>query len=96
MTENAGRKLSWRPELSVWMALLALLGLTLVTAYAPHGRFGLVANMAIASVQAVLVAGFFMGLRHAKALVRLTACASLFWLAVMFALTLADVLTRSQ
>lgn len=95
MTQTRQPAPQWRPEIVVWLVLLALFALTLAAAYAPFGKVGLMVNLAIASIQAMLVAGFFMGLRHAAALVRLVAFASLFWLAVMFALTMADIVTRS-
>jgi cytochrome c oxidase subunit 4 len=48
----------------------------------------------IAALKAALVAALFMELSGSKALIRLAALAGLVFLAAMFALTLADVLTR--
>lgn len=84
----------WRRNLVVWAALLGLLGLTFEAAYLPLGAFNTVAGLAIATVKAGLVALLFMGLRRSDALIRLAAGAGFFWLVVLFALTLSDVLSR--
>lgn len=89
---------SWRefllPEGAVWLALVALLGLTLAMAFMPLGSAGTVANIAIAATKALLVAVFFMHLRHAIAVVRLASILGLLWLGLLLALTVADRLTR--
>jgi cytochrome c oxidase subunit 4 len=83
------------PNLLVWAALLALLALTVGSAYVPMGAFNTVTNLGIAAAKAGLVAVFFMGLRRPDPLLRLAAAAAFFWLLIMFALTLSDFLTRS-
>ena len=84
----------WRRNLPIWAALLALLGLTLGAAYVPLGPFNVAVGLAIAVVKAGIVALLFMNLRRSGALIRLAAAAGFFWLAVLFALTLSDFLTR--
>jgi cytochrome c oxidase subunit 4 len=84
----------WVQSSILWLALIALLALNLVLAYAPLGGLNLGANLGTAFIMAILSVLFFMGLRGDSALVRLTAGASLFWLIVMFALTFADYFTR--
>ena len=81
----------WRPRLRVWAALMALLGLTFASAYVPLGAFNAVVNLGIAALKALLVAVFFMELRAAGQLVRLTALVGLVFILVMFALTFTDV-----
>ncbi|NOG70007.1 oxidase [Roseicella sp. DB1501] len=85
----------WRRLLPVWAALLALLGATLALAYAPLGRFSLVVALGIAVAKALLVVLLFMQLRKPDPLLRLTAFASLLFVAFMLILTFADVLTRA-
>ena len=51
--------------------------------------------LAIASTKAVLVALFFMHLRHAERLVWIFAGVGLLWLFILLGLTLADFDTRA-
>jgi cytochrome c oxidase subunit 4 len=81
----------WRPRLRVWAALMVLLGLTLGSAYLPLGAFNSVVNLGIAVLKAILVAVFFMELRAAGQLVRLTALVGLVFILIMFSLTFTDV-----
>ncbi|MDR7035807.1 caa(3)-type oxidase subunit IV [Methylobacterium sp. BE186] len=95
---SAGRPPStarlWRSALPVWAGLIALLALSLIAAYEPLGTWTVAVNLGLAAMQAALVAVLFMRLDEAGPLVRLTAAAGLFWLMILFTLTLADVLSR--
>ncbi|MEN0074136.1 MAG: cytochrome C oxidase subunit IV family protein [Paracraurococcus sp.] len=91
----AGPMAIWRRLLPVWAALLALLGATLALAYVPLGRFSLVVALGIAVTKALLVVLLFMQLRKPDPLLRLTAFASLVFVAFMLILTFSDVLTRA-
>ena len=84
----------WRRNILVWLALLALLFLTLGAAYIPLGVGNVAVGLAIALVKASLVVLLFMELRHAKPLVKLAAAAGVFWLIFLFALTFSDVYAR--
>ena len=84
----------WRRNLPVWVALMALLALSAWAAYWPFGRIDTALGFAIAGIKAALVALVFMQLRHASGLVRVVAACGLFWAAILFTLTLADVLSR--
>ena len=75
-------------------ALLVLLALAALVWILELGTLGIVLGFAIAALKAALVAWFYMDLRAATPLTRLFAIAGLYWLAILFALTLADVLTR--
>lgn len=96
--ENAARRASarqlWRRNGLIWAALLSLLLLSLGLAYVPMGRMTTVAGIVIAFVKSGLVITLFMELVKSRPLVRLTALAGVVFLTAMFALTLADVLTR--
>ena len=85
----------WRRTLPVWAGLLALLGATLAGAYLPLGRLNLVLALGIAAAKAALVLLFFMQLRRPDPLLRLAASAALVFMAFLFTLTFADVLTRA-
>jgi cytochrome c oxidase subunit 4 len=79
----------------VWIVVLglALANVFISIAIGPT-KFTLPMQMAIASVQAGLVAYYFMHLRQGDRVVILTALSSLFWMGILFVLFLADYLTR--
>ena len=97
-TENAeprfGAWTLWRRNGLIWAALLLLLLLSLVLAYVPMGLFTPTAGIVIAFVKAGLVILLFMELADFEALIRLAAMAGVVFLGALFALTLADVLSR--
>ncbi len=84
----------WRRNLWVWAALMFLLALSTWAAYWPYGRIDTAVGFGIAGVKTALVALLFMRLKHASGLVRVVAACGLFWAAILFTLTLADVLSR--
>ncbi|MFO1465678.1 MAG: cytochrome C oxidase subunit IV family protein [Steroidobacteraceae bacterium] len=80
--------------LGVWAALLALLGLTIASAFAHLGGWNGAVNLIIAGLKAILVAVVFMRLREGNPLLRLMALAGVVWLMILMGLSLADFLTR--
>lgn len=84
----------WRRNGLIWLALMGLLSLTLVLAYVPMGLLTPAAGIAIAFAKAGLVVLLFMELASSQPVIRLAAMAGLVFLTVLFALTLADVLSR--
>ncbi|PWC88383.1 hypothetical protein TSH100_07370 [Azospirillum sp. TSH100] len=83
--------------LITWAALVALLAATLGLAYVPMpGPLNLVLALGISAAKALLVLTLFMKLFRAPALTRAAASAGLFWLAVLFALSATDYLTRKE
>ncbi|MDO9708774.1 cytochrome C oxidase subunit IV family protein [Paracraurococcus lichenis] len=85
----------WRRTVPVWAGLTALLVATLSLAYVPMGRFGIVVSLGIAAAKAGLVVVFFMQLRKPDPLLRLTAFASLIFVAFLLTIIFAEVLTRA-
>jgi cytochrome c oxidase subunit 4 len=87
---------SVKSYVAVFVALLALTGLTTAAAYAemPAAWHTPVA-LAIAAAKATLVLLFFMHLLYSPRLTWLVAFGSLLWLLIMLTLTFADYLTRS-
>jgi cytochrome c oxidase subunit IV len=77
-----------------YLALLALLGLTIWTSSADLGRLNLVISLGIAAAKALLILLFFMHLKPAGGLLRLAAALGAAWLAVLIGLVLADYATR--
>ena len=66
-----------------WLALLALLAITIIAAHFDLGAFGLPVALLIAISQAVLILLFFMHLHYSKAEVVVVACAAYLWLGIM-------------
>lgn len=81
--------------LTVFVAVLglSLANVALSTNIGPS-KFTLPMQLGIASVQAGLVAYYFMHLRHGDKVVILTALSALFWTGILFVLFLADYTTR--
>jgi cytochrome c oxidase subunit 4 len=77
--------------------LVALLVATIVTtlvAYVDLGPFSVVVALAIACCKMLLVALFFMHIRHSTKLTRLVVLGGLLWLLILLLLTLTDFATR--
>jgi cytochrome c oxidase subunit IV len=88
----------WRPPLplvAAWLALLALLALTVALAYMPLHAFNAAVALTIASIKAGIVAAIFMELRHREPRTLVFAGAGLFWLGILLWLGLMDFLTRT-
>ena len=84
-----------RTYFAVFGALLLLTGATTAVAYVDlGGHWNDVVALTIACTKAGLVLLWFMHLRFSSRLIVLFAAAGLFWLLLLFTLTLADVLTR--
>jgi len=85
---------SIRTNILVFIALLALLLATVGAAYLPMGELHFPVAMAIAAAKAVLIVLFFMHALHSHRLTLVICVASLLWLSIMLALTLADYHSR--
>ena len=79
----------------VWIALLILTALTTGVAYIDLGPFSVVVALTIAVCKMLLVALFFMHVRHSTKLTKLVGLGGLLWLAILLSLTMADFATRS-
>ena len=78
----------------VWLILLALLGGNVGLAFLGLGNFAPLAHVGVAAVMAAMVLVVFMELDRGASLFWVFAGAGFFWLAILFALTAADYLTR--
>ena len=78
----------------VFAALIVLTIATTAVAFVDLGPFSVVVALAIAVCKMLLVALFFMHVRHSGPLTRLVLLGALLWLAIMIFFTLADVATR--
>ncbi len=79
---------------TVFVTLLILTFLTTGVAFVDLGFFSPVVALTIAVAKASLVVLFFMHLRYSTRLTWVVAGAGLFWLGILFTLTLSDYLTR--
>jgi cytochrome c oxidase subunit 4 len=86
------------PGMYLWVliALVVLLLLTAVASDVNLGPLNVVVAMAIAFAKAALIVTYFMHLRWSTWMVRFFAAAALFWLSIMFVLSLNDYFTRAR
>ena len=86
---------SVRTYLLVFAALIIGTVLTYFAALVDVGWLNTPIALGIAFAKASLVVIFFMGVRYNTPLTKVVVVAGLFWLAIMFALTMNDYLTRA-
>ncbi|HVJ85723.1 MAG TPA: cytochrome C oxidase subunit IV family protein [Caulifigura sp.] len=80
----------------VYVALLALLLLTVGAAYVHLGPFNIIVTLLIAGVKAWMVVMFFMHLNHGALLTRLIAIGSFIWLVILIVGVLMDYLSMPE
>jgi cytochrome c oxidase subunit 4 len=85
---------SARNYILVFLGLIVLTVLTTAVAFVDLGAFNVVVALGIATCKMLLVALFFMHVKHSSALTKLVIMGALLWLAIMIAFTLADFHTR--
>lgn len=78
----------------VYTALLVLLVATYLVSKIELGPFNIVVAMTIAVIKMVLIVLFFMHIRWSSRMVQFFAGAALFWLGILFVLTLNDYFAR--
>jgi len=83
-----------RAALLTYIGLMALLAITVASTFLPLGVGNSLVNLAVAVAKAALIGAVFMHLRRSGMLVSLTVVVLLFWIAMMYGLTLNDYLTR--
>ena len=91
MTEHID---SIRTYTLVLLALLVLTAATTLVAFVDLGAFSVVVALAIAVCKMLLVALFFMHVRHSTKLTKLVVLGGLLWLVILLMLTLSDFTTR--
>ena len=81
--------------LAIFGALMVGTAATVVVAFIDlGGQFNTVVALTIAVIKATLVVLYFMHVRYSSRLTWVIVGSGLFWLGIMFALTLSDYLTR--
>jgi cytochrome c oxidase subunit 4 len=79
----------------IFAILLVMTGITVAVAYVDLGRLNAVAALTIACFKALIVVLYFMHVKYSTRLIKLTVLAGLYWMGIIFALTLGDYLTRA-
>lgn len=80
----------------VFIGLIAATVATTAVAFVDLGAFSVVAALTIAVCKMLLVALFFMHVRHSNKLTRLVLVSGLLWLGILIFLTLTDFATRGD
>jgi len=84
-----------RVYIAIFLVLMAGTGLTVVAAFRDFpGPLNAVVALTIAVVKATFVVLYFMHVRYSPRLIWLVIAAALFWMALLFALTISDYSTR--
>ena len=78
----------------VFILLLILTFVTTMVATIDLGAFNVVVALTIAAIKMMLVALFFMHLRHSTILMKVVIGGGLLWLGILLVLSLADFGTR--
>jgi cytochrome c oxidase subunit 4 len=85
-----------RIYIAIFLALMLGTGLTVLAAFSDFpGPLNVIIALTIAVVKATLVVLYFMHVRYSPRLIWLVIGSALFWLAIMFALTISDYWTRT-
>lgn len=93
---SATHHVSLRMYLIIFAALMVLLVVTVMAAFwIDLGNANILVALLIAMVKAALVVLFFMHVKYASRLTKIFVSAAFLWLAILFAFTFSDYLTRS-
>ena len=78
----------------VFLGLIFLTVATTAVAFVDLGAFSIVVALFIAVCKMLLVALFFMHIRHSTKLTKLVVVGGLLWLGILLTLTMTDFVTR--
>jgi len=78
----------------ILLALLVATAVTTLVSRVDLGPFSTVVALGIACTKMLLVALFFMHIRHSNKLTKLVVVGGLLWLAILLVLTMTDFATR--
>jgi len=79
----------------IWAALMLFTGITVFAATVELHVFNIVVALVIATIKGTLVVLFFMHLRYSTKLTMVTVLAAIFFLIILFAMSMTDYLTRA-
>ena len=96
-SEHTGHAVHIVPVRTYFLVFIALMigtALTTGVAYIDLGRWNTVVALAIATTKMILVVLFFMHVKYSTRLTWAVVLGSLFWFAILMALTMSDYATR--
>jgi cytochrome c oxidase subunit 4 len=79
----------------IWAVLMILTAITVFAATVELHVFNIVLALLIATIKGTLVVLFFMHLRYSTKLTMVTVVAAIFFLIILFSLSMTDYLTRA-
>jgi len=94
-TDYVGHIIPARIYYVIWAILMVMTATTVFAATLELHVFNIVLALLIATFKGTLVVLFFMHLRYSTKLTMVTVVASVFWLFILFALTMTDYITRA-
>ena len=94
-TDYVGHVIPAKLYVLIWAILMFLTATTVFAATLELGVFNIVVALLIATIKGTLVVLFFMHLRYSTKLTMVTVVAALFWLFIMFSLTMTDYASRA-
>jgi len=94
-TDYVGHVIPARMYYLIWAVLMVLTATTVFAATIELHIFNIVLALLIATIKGTLVVLFFMHLRYSTKLTMVTVVASIFWLFILFSLTMTDYITRA-
>src|SRR5215217_4985821 len=84
-----------RVYITIFLVLLVGTALTVAAAFVDFPwRLNTIVALTIATIKATFVVLYFMHVRYSSRLIWVILAAALFWMAIMFAFTFSDYLTR--
>ncbi len=86
---------SVRTYLGVFLALIAATVITTAVAFIDLGAFSVIVALAIAVCKMLLVALFFMHVRHSTKLTKLVLAGGVLWLFILITMTYTDFGSRT-
>ena len=90
----SGHVLPARTYYAVFFALLLLTAVTTAVAYFDLGPLNTIVALAIAVTKGTLVVLYFMHVKFSPRLIGIMVVAGIFWLLVLFTLSMGDYMTR--
>jgi cytochrome c oxidase subunit IV len=93
--DYVGHIIPTRIYVAIWALLIVLTLTTVYAATVDLGIFNIVVALVIATIKGTMVVLFFMHLRYSTKLTMVTVIASIFWLFILFSLTMTDYISRA-
>ena len=80
--------------LGIFATLMVLTAITVAVAWVDLGSLNILVALGVAVFKAALVVLYFMHLKYSSKLTWIVVASGLFWMMILFGITMADYLTR--